>query len=196
VCLKLAGELLRLREDVIYLDFDLQFSSILQNLESSRFDLIRSTGLLHVLQPSDEILEFVESLAQYKFHSGGVIVLDSLNSLQNLLTGGRIGEGSKEANQKTALIVTLLQGISRTFKKSLFIINVTKQRPKQTIQDNTALWEKSLVGGRIIKFKSDVVILLKQDPRRPGIISATFQELDEKNRNDLSKKYEFEAPEI
>jgi hypothetical protein len=196
VCLKLVSELLALGEDVMFLDFDLQFSSVLQNVEASRYDLIRSTGLLHVLQPSDEILEFVESLAEYKLHSGGVLVLDSLNSLQNLLTGERIGEGSKEANQKTALIVTVLQGISRTFKKSLFIINVTKQRPKQTIQDNTALWEKTLVGGRIIRFKSDRVISLRREPHRPGIISATFEDPGEQDRNDLPKKYDFEVSEI
>jgi len=196
VCLKLATELLELREDILYLDFDLQFSSILQNVGSSRYELIRSAGLLHVLQPSDEILDFLESLAEYKLQSGGVLVLDSLNSLQNFLTGESIGEGSKEANQKTALIVTVLQGISRTFKKSLFILNVTKQRPKQTIQDNPALWEKTLVGGRIIRFKSEEVISLKQDPRRPRIISATFEVPSERDRNDLPEKYEFEVSEI
>ncbi len=85
---------------MIYIDFDLQFSSLLQNLDSREFAQMSDSEKLSIVQPPDDILEFVTSMARYNLQQGGVMILDSLNSLQNLLTDDRATKGSKEAESE------------------------------------------------------------------------------------------------
>jgi hypothetical protein len=196
ICLKLVRELLAFQKNIIYIDFDLQFSSLLQNLDHREFVQMSDSGKLSVVQPPDDILDFVASMARYELQRGGVLILDSLNSLQNLLTDERTSKGSKEANQKTALIVTVLQNISRYCAASLVIINVTKARLKSPNRDSS-FWEKTLVGGRIIKFKSDAVLSIKNDSRDPSLIKIAIQESRDRSLSDLkNSEYEFRVPDI
>jgi len=162
VCLGLV-ERLTSRVNVVYVDFDLQLSSELQNLDLIRYDRINCGGRLTVLQPNDEIPDFVESISFQNMQQGGLLVLDSLNTLQSLLTDDTSSRGSKIANQKTALLVTVLQKLSRFYSKSLIIVNVTKSRPSDRNMLTSTFWEKTLVGGRMIKFKSDAILSVSQN---------------------------------
>jgi len=162
VCLGLV-ERLTSRVNVVYVDFDLQLSSQLQNLDLIHYDRINCGGRLMVLQPNDEILDFVESISFQNMQQGGLLVLDSLNTLQSLLTDDTSSRGSKIANQKTALLVTVLQKLSRFYSKSLIIVNVTKSRPSDRNMLTSTFWEKTLVGGRMIKFKSDAILSVSQN---------------------------------
>jgi hypothetical protein len=161
---------------VVYFDFDLQFSSLLQNLDQVSYERIAHTGKLLVLQPTNSVPDLLEILATFKPPSGGVIVLDSLNTLQDLLTEGSSEKGSKVANQKTALIITLLQNYAQFLSKSLIIVNITKSRPKERIEKNSSDWEKKLVGGRMIKFKSDLIIFTRRSEQNPREIEIIVQE--------------------
>jgi hypothetical protein len=147
--------------DVTFVDFDLQFSSILQNLDDSSYRLIDGRRHLSVMQPSNKILDFVGNISSKKINSQGVMILDSLNSLQAILTDDSSTRGSKSANQKTALIVTVLENICRFYSKSLLIVNITKARPVDA-ESSDSFWEKRIVGGRMIRYKSDMVLSAKQ----------------------------------
>ena len=139
--------------EVVYIDDDLQFSSTLQNI--GEIDYGRAFGNnLQVMQPSDDALDFVSSIASVKMRLGGIMILDSLNSLQNVIAGNFSEGETKIANQRSALVITILQQLSRFYSKSLIVVNVAKAR-HSVGKDHSTFWEKSLVGGRMIKFKSD-----------------------------------------
>jgi hypothetical protein len=146
--------------EVLYVDYDLQFSSSLQNLEEIEYDKKFGKNL-QVLQPPDDALDFVSQIASKKMHVGGVLILDSLNSLQNVIAGNFSDGESKIANQRSALVITILQQLSRFYSKSLVIVNIAKARQRLG-KDHSTFWEKSLVGGRMIKFKSDVILFAKE----------------------------------
>jgi len=146
--------------EVLYVDYDLQFSSSLQNLEEIEYDKKFGKNL-QVLQPSDDALDFVSQIASIKMRHGGVLILDSLNSLQNVIAGNFSDGESKIANQRSALVITILQQLSRFYSKSLLIVNVAKARQRFG-KDHSTFWEKSLVGGRMIKFKSDIILFAKE----------------------------------
>jgi hypothetical protein len=160
-CLELVEKLSALH-DTVYLDYDLQLSSFLQNLNGERFDRICKNGKLTVIQPPDDVLSFVELISGEKIGSGGTIIIDSLNTLQTLLTDQDNGRSSKIANQKTAIVITVLQQIVRFYYKSLVIVNVAKSRPKRVSESTESYWEKVLVGGRMIKYKSDAILSVKR----------------------------------
>jgi hypothetical protein len=146
--------------EVVYADYDLQFSSTLQNLEE--IDYARTFGKnLQVIQPSDDALDFVTHIASIRMGQSGILILDSLNSLQNVIAGNLTEGESKIANQRSALVITILQQLSRFYSKSLMIVNVAKAR-QRVGKDQSTFWEKSLVGGRMIKFKSDLILFAKE----------------------------------
>ena len=192
VSLRLIQKILESQKSVIYLDFDLLFSSFLQNLESSELDREITNRNLIVMQPTDDILEFIRNIAFEKMKQGGALILDSLNSLQNLLNDDEISRGSKEANQKTALVVTVLQNMCRYYGKSLIVFNITKSRPRNLDEKSISFWEKTLVGGRMIRFKSDAILSVKQDSLDASLIEVIVQELQNGNPKDSNKaKYRF-----
>jgi len=146
--------------EVLYVDYDLQFSSILQNIDE--IDYAGTFGKnLHVMQASDNALDFISDIASIEMHRGGILILDSLNSLQNTIAGNFLEVEAKIANQRSALVITILQLVSRFYSKSLLIVNVARARQKLRI-DRSTFWEKSLVGGRMIKFKSDMILFAKE----------------------------------
>ncbi len=179
------------RDELIYVDFDLQFSSLLQNLDSASYEGLTKSGKLKVLQPSEDILDFAEGISGQEMQSGGALILDSLNSLQSLLTDEASNRGSKIANQKTALIVTVLQKMCRFYSKSLVIVNVTRSRPKNSNEESSSFWEKKLVGGRMIKFKSDVILSVKQILSAPPEIEIKVQESHGESLSILPKDQRF-----
>ncbi len=192
---KLAKQFLANGEKITFLDFDLQFSSMLQNLCPQEYNLLNDAGRLTVLQPTDEILDFISTLATYDMKSGGIMVLDSLNSLQNLLTDDQLTEGQKEANQKTALVITVLQNISRFFEKALLIVNITKQRPRYANQENSQSWERTLVGGRMIRLKSNMIFSVTNDNFDPSVIKIAIRESQDDSSENASE-YDFRVSDI
>lgn len=151
-----------------YIDLDLQFSSLLQNLDQAAYDRLANSRKLVVLQPPDDVLELVELIASQKMQKGGILILDSLNSLQNILTEDGSKQQMKAANQKTALIVSILQMISRSYGDSLIVVNVAKSRPRSSEEKDSGHWDKKLVGGRMIKFKSDLILSVEEVKGNPS----------------------------
>jgi len=148
---------------VLYVDLDLQFSSLLQNIDETAYGRFQNSGRLVVLQPPDDVIELVSSISSVEIRREGVLFLDSLNSLQNILTENTSRRESKRGNQKTALLISILEIISRSCGMPLILINVAKSRPQSPAEkDPSAQWEKRLVGGRMIKFKSDLIISVKE----------------------------------
>lgn len=162
---------------VMYVDLDLQFSSLLQNLDETAYAQFQNSGRLVVLQPPDDILEFVNSLALQERRGGGVLFLDSLNSLQNILTEDTSRTEGKRANQKTALLISVLQIISRSYGMTLVLINVAKSRPRSSGEKySSAQWEKKLVGGRMIRFKSDSIISVREIRDNRPLVEVTIED--------------------
>ena len=193
VCLEIVRKFIASQLGVYYIDFDLQFSSLLQNLDREEFDLIHDTGRLVVLQPSYDVFEFMEAIAGWRMQIGGILILDSLNSLQSILTDDTSNKGSKIANQKTLLLITILQEISRFYSKSLIIINVTKSRPSKVNEKDSTFWEKTLVGGRMIKFKSDAILSVKQVAKNLPLIEISVQQSRDSTCPDPAgdRRYQF-----
>jgi hypothetical protein len=147
---------------------------------------------LVVIQPTDDLLDFIHDIALEKMEQGGALILDSLNSLQNLLNDNQFNRGSKEANQKTALVVTVLQTMCRYYGKSLIVFNITKSRPRNLDEKSISFWEKTLVGGRMIRYKSDAILSFKQNSSDTSLIEVNVQELHDGIPNDSrNPRYRF-----
>ena len=147
--------------DITYFDYDLQFSSFLQNISEDVYSEWISRGPL-VLQPGYDLYDFVEGFSSLsKVHKGGVFILDSINSLQTLLSGNNSPQTPKIANYKTSILLSVLQLVARSYAKSFVVFDLTKLRPRiQT--DQTVSWEKELVGGRMIRYKSDSIYFVSE----------------------------------
>jgi len=179
---------------ICFIDFDLQFSSLLQNAPNEFYARLVSNGLL-VIQPDNDLTELVNFLAIPGFiRDRGVIILDSFNSLQNLLSSNSSPQRLKTANYRSFLLISVIQMIGRFYSNSMMIVNVAKSRPR--LQDHTTIWEKVLVGGRMMKYKSDSIILASEmEPPRVKSIrgarlvvdfgSATNVEMEEEYFVDL-----------
>ncbi|MDA4112253.1 MAG: hypothetical protein OK439_06905 [Thaumarchaeota archaeon] len=143
---------------VHYIDLDLQFSSLLQNLSDEEYLEIVADRSLHLIQPSDDILDVINFVsASETMIAGGVVILDSINSLQNLVAGSSSTHDSKTTNYRSSILISVIQMISRFYLKSFLILNVTKARPK-TQPDESISWEKEIVGGRMMRYKSDLIL--------------------------------------
>jgi hypothetical protein len=144
--------------DVLYFDCDLQFSSLLAQQE--KFPAYRDR--LKVVEPQEK--EIVDSLAHFlslpqENNGGGLVVIDTLNSLQNMLRQNLSGD-AMTANHDSATVLTLFQQFAEKGNKSLLIANLTRSRPPTV---STAMnWEREITGGRMSRMKSDVILSVKQ----------------------------------
>jgi len=138
----------------------LQFTSLLQNIRFSSFESLGIGKDLLISGPSDDVLSTLvgSQIPGKEIRSGGVVILDSLNMLQNMLWDDKTPEiASRVANHRSAVLLSLLSQFSSFYSKSLIIVNLTKARPKK-IGDESILWEKEIVGGRMTRFYSDVLL--------------------------------------
>jgi len=158
-------------------------------MATERFERISKN--LSVIQPSDDVLEFTAVIYSREMKRGGMIVLDSLNTLQSLLTAQSSNSDSKVANQKSALVVTLLQQISRFYSRSLLITNITKARPNDAKESSSSFWEKVLVGGRMIKFKSDRILSAKKIVKVGSPIVEITSQSSDSTESDSFERYQF-----
>lgn len=149
-------EILSKGKQVIYLDFDLQFSSTLSfKLGKGNFrpgDKLR-TIIFGDTAVADMWASFISTQPEQK---GGIIVLDSLNSLQELLRG----RDSQRSNHEASVLLTLLQQYARDNSLVLFISAIIRSRP--TGDPDTGSWGKEISGGRMIRFKSDAIISVEE----------------------------------
>ncbi|HVB11982.1 MAG TPA: hypothetical protein VNE86_02530 [Nitrososphaerales archaeon] len=152
-------ECLNSKQQVHYLDFDLQFSSMLQNLSKLEFERISKLDL-NILQPSNNIEDPILTV-QESNRNGGLVVIDSLNTLQNLFSVSLSLTDAKTANHRATVLVSLIQQLARFYSKSILILSLTKMRPKKS--DVGVTWEREIVGGRMTRFKSDAVLFATEE---------------------------------
>ena len=141
------------QKQVLYVDFDLQFSSLIQNLSEFTLRPFESSNL-HIIARKDPV-EMLDSLVTLT-GEGGLVVIDTLNTLQKMYLRFPTACEAKTANHRSAVLISAAQASCRFLKKSLLILNLTRSRPKEA--DQGVKWERDIVGGRIIRFKSDLII--------------------------------------
>lgn len=170
-------------KQVQYIDFDLQFSSLLKNLT------VKEQEEFHDVLVFPQITDAIDSvfaISESCLH-GGIVMLDTFNTLQCLMLPGNL-EDSVAANHRTAIVVSLLEDIARFYSKTLLMLNLTKSRPR-TIND-VILWERDLVGGRMSRFKSDL-ILYARDSITKGRRVISIETVSPKSED--SETYELES---
>jgi hypothetical protein len=149
-------EVLSKCRSVFYLDFDLQFSSALSfKLGKGRF---HPDNNLHTMVFGESgMLDMWTSLVSTEpSEPGGIIVLDSLNSLLDLLRG----RDSLRSNHEASVLLTLLQQYARDYSLLLIISDIVRSKPAGGADSSP--WEKEIAGGRMIRSKSDVIISVKE----------------------------------
>jgi hypothetical protein len=162
VLVKIIVEELLKSGDLYYFDYDLQFSSYLQNISVNEYTVLESRGLT-VIQPDNAVLDLINSFEHPgELRKGGTFILDSINSLQSILSDNTSLQRAKMANYKSSILVSFLQLVARTFSKSVVIFDYTKSRRKPQ-QDGSITWEKELVGGRMIRYKSDMILFASRE---------------------------------
>ncbi len=185
---------------VDYLDLDLQFSSLISNinLKSDYY------GKLSLLQPSQESLEetIIDLLSRTEVANGGIILLDSINTFQHLLRKKYGRDDSTKSNHQAAIFVTLLQQFARRNSKIFFMTNISRSRPRSS--DGRVKWGKEIVGGRMVKFKSDFILTLNEIEHVPQItdssksimrrFEAIVSDSQRRSEGSLSGNYNFELP--
>ena len=170
-----------------YFDVDLQFSSLISStniLQALPRDIGRQLLIHQVIDSASD--EAVAMLARSDLQQGGLIVLDSVNSVQALLRGAGGAPDSMAANHRAAVIVTLFQGLAATHSKLLVMSNIEKLRP-HTGEGQTA-WQKEIVGGRMIKFKSDVILSVSRidaASRSEGLFNLSVSAIADDCNTDL-----------
>lgn len=144
-------------QQVQYVDLDLQYSSMLMNLRTGDKETFpKAEVLAHVTEEIIDILEIVKSSRR-----GGIVIIDTLNTLQNLMLYGKLND-TAVANHRTAVLISLFEDITRFYSKALLLLNLTRSRPRKII--DSVLWEKGIIGGRITRFKSDLMLFASVDP--------------------------------
>jgi hypothetical protein len=152
-------------KQVQYLDLDLQFSSMVTNNPN---DVQRSSELLQIfwsrdIQTVDLIISLLDSSNVKK---GGIIIVDSIGSLQSLL----LQQGERridfvKSNHRAAVLLTLIEEFACRNSKALILANITRPRPRNG--KNVRSWDIELSGGRMIKLKSNVVISATEIAKDP-----------------------------
>jgi hypothetical protein len=147
-------------KQVHFADFDLQYSSLISNnsshyekLSNKLFQLFRSEG-------SQTVDLFVSLLNSSNVEKGGIIVLDSINTLQVMLQPRASRMDFVKSNHEAAILITLVQEFASRYSKTLILGNSVRPRPRE--RGGSKLWHTTLSGGRMITIKSDVVLSATQ----------------------------------
>jgi hypothetical protein len=146
-----------LKKQVLYIDFDIQFSSMVQNLSEKEFGVLSSLDL-SILTPNDP-MEIFDSLITSPNESG-LVVIDTLNTMQRLFLHGPTDVDARTANHKSAVLISAIQETIRPFRKTLMILSLTRSRPNQA--DEGVTWHRGLAGGRMARFKSDLILTAQE----------------------------------
>ena len=144
------------------LDFDLQFSSYLNNITAIEgLDEKLDSALFGILQPAESSVEeaFTTIASSEALRPNGLLVLDSINTLQTMLRNPELDSDSASANHKASILITILQEVARYYSKTLWITSINRERPR-TLDTGDISWEREAVGGRMLMFKSDLALSL------------------------------------
>ncbi len=151
----IVDEFLLMEKQVHYVDLDLQYSSMLCNgLENQQ----RVNQLLEVFRSSDKsTVDLVISLLNSSdSKTQGIIIIDSINTLQTLLQEKEHKMDFVKSNHEAAVLITLIQEFASEYSKTLILANVTRPRPKEG--QDSRLWDREISGGRMIRLKSDAIL--------------------------------------
>jgi len=153
-----------LKQQTHFLDLDLQFSTYLQNAYPNPAFGLKENELLKVYQPDDRNPEdsFFKLFGDRGMLEKGAIIIDSINTLQNLLRQKELDSNSIRANQKSAILLTLIQQSARHYSKTVWISNMLRSRPRESVEGEVT-WENELSGGRMLLAKSDAILSLKKN---------------------------------
>ncbi|MCL4518760.1 MAG: hypothetical protein M1587_06135 [Thaumarchaeota archaeon] len=141
-----------------YVDYDLTFSSLLHNISPPETFLQK----IHITQPEESSPErsLISALTSLE-KSEGFLVLDSLNMMQNLLALKSPSPDLAIANHRSSILVSLSQQIARERLRTVLVLSLEKLRPRRT-GGESIVWEKEIVGGRMMKLKNDIILLVKR----------------------------------
>jgi hypothetical protein len=144
------------KKQIHYMDFDLQFSSMRCN-EST----VQKEALMTVLRPSEGSLlaTFATLLNSAPIEKGGLLILDSVNTLQNMLQEKKNRINYVKANHKAAVLITLAQQFAALHSKILITASVERPRPRGIL--GSEVWAAELSGGRMLRAKSEVLVSIE-----------------------------------
>jgi hypothetical protein len=142
---------------VLYVDVDAQFSALLANLRQIAFDRYPSANF-NVIAPVDPfaMFDFILTMPPGR----GVVVIDTLNTLQRMLLRVPTKADAKTASHRLAVIMCALEETCRSLGKTVLILNLTRSRPKEDYDGLN--WERDIVGGRVSRFKSDLILRARE----------------------------------
>lgn len=160
----LVEDFLRSGSTVYYLDCDLQYSSLLAQQDPANVNY----SSLHVFAPAEK--EIIDKAAEMisrneTQNARGLVVIDSLNSLQDMLRGDERNDSMK-ANHESATMLTLFQQFAERADCSLVITNLTRNRPSLS----SAGWEREISGGRMSRLKSDAIVSIKEQNQGSDVV--------------------------
>lgn len=163
IMLEIVIQSVNMGKQIHYLDYDLQFSSLLQNLPLRDYDDINK-DLLCVIQPTELLDWYLPFGGEMK--DSGTIIVDSINTVQNMIVDSQPLSDTKTANYRCAVSLSILQHLARFYSKNILIVNLMRARPNSN-ESRTFSWQRQLVGGRMIRFKSDAILFASRFPDTP-----------------------------
>jgi hypothetical protein len=180
----------RIRVD--YIDFDLQFSSLIHNLPIDTSTKLFANNKIIITQPFEKGFDetVITSQLDSLELSEGFVVLDSINMMQNMLASFLGTSDQLKANHQTALLISLLQLLGRKSARKVLALSLDRSRPRAK-PNNSVEWEKGAVGGRIMNYKSDLTLVMNRSSEtlvHNGIsIELSVREPSSKTSSDPSK---------
>ncbi len=151
----MVNKTLQEKKQVHYMDFDLQYTALLSNDQSFEEQTRQGLNVLRSGEHSTTDV-FVKLLNFRELEQRGLVILDSVNTLQTLLQEKDGPIDYLNANHKAAVLITLAQQFVDLHQKVLILASVIRSRPRGV--QRSEIWEKELSGGRMLKFKSDALV--------------------------------------
>jgi hypothetical protein len=172
---------------VEYLDLDCQFSSFV-SLRPALVTVFSGKENFHLTRTDSKhlIQTIVSLLSVIPTEQNRLIIIDSFNSLQDMLRESSKKNEPMKGNHEASVIITLLQGLMDHVRGQLIISDIAVTKPKGDSLD----WEKDLSGGRILRTKSDLIISVSADTfSQPAKVKCIIQ--DSGANSGKSQRFEF-----
>jgi hypothetical protein len=185
---------LRKSKLVHYLDLDLQFSCLIENFSTR---IIPSKNLLQIFRSNSlQVVDLILSLLNSQHpEKGGILVVDSIGTLQTLLTWHqRDRMDFVKSNHEAAILLTLMQEFATRNSKILLITNVMRPRPNKNSTKRE--WDMEISGGRMIRLKSNAIIsatgIRKSPTTKDQSISFRVETVDDRLKEKFGLGKDFE----
>ena len=173
---------------VHYFDLDFQFSSIV-SISKNKLD---SDLNLYCCKDKEIIETAVSILSAIDVQRNGLVVVDSINTLQTVLAKRESALDFPKANHEAAILVSLFQEFAMRNSKLLLMTDVVTSKPVK--ESGLQIWGSELSGGRMIKLKSDVVLSVEQDQLLPSLLKVHIDAVFENSGSEVraGKSYALE----